>query len=39
MKLGLLVSSKRKSVQKGSTLENIWTKQQYRSEDKSQGTL
>jgi len=40
MKLGLLVCSKRKSVQKGSTLKNIWTKQQYRSGDIiSQGTL
>ena len=33
MKLGLLVSSERKNVQKGSTLENIWTEQQYKSED------
>jgi len=33
MKLGLFMSNKRKSVQKGSTLENIWTKQQYRSGD------
>jgi len=31
MKLGLLVSSKRKNVQKVGTLENIWTKTQYRS--------